>query len=225
MSSKIEVLDQGYVQLVDNMGDDLSVVRSARVSYNAGWRAGTDKGSDTNLIGYLARNQHSTPFESCVLTFEVEAPIFVIRQWHRHRTWTYNEMSARYTELPEKSYTPFIEQITTQSQDNKQMRTEHVSENAEEIQDLIVGSCHASFDVYRRLLELGAPRELARGVLPLNTYSKMFATANLWNLVKFIKLRDHAHAQHEIAVYARAMKQLAMEKYPISMAAFFTDDE
>src|SRR5882672_11447942 len=97
---KIDVLDHGYVRLVDHMGGDLSVVRAARNSYDAAWRAGLDEGGDAKLIRYLYRNRHTTPFEAVTFTFEVCAPIFVFRQWHRHRTWSYNEVSARYTELP-----------------------------------------------------------------------------------------------------------------------------
>ena len=123
MNEAIKVLDHGLVRLVESMGSDLSIVRNARVSYDAEWRAGEDEGSDSRLVNYLMKNHHTTPFESVVFTFEVKAPIFVLRQWHRHRTWSYNELSARYRELPEEFYVPAMEQLTTQSLDNKQMRT------------------------------------------------------------------------------------------------------
>ena len=110
----ISVLDHGFVRLVDYMGDDLSIVRSARVSYDAAWRAGEDQGSDHRLIGYLWKHNHTSPFESVEFQFEVMAPIFVLRQWHRHRTWSYNELSARYRELPEIFYVPKPEHIGTQ---------------------------------------------------------------------------------------------------------------
>ncbi len=159
---QINVLNHGSVRLVEHMGSDLSVVRSARVSYNADWRGG----DDAKLIGYLIKNRHTSPFESVVFTFEVKAPIFVFRQWHRHRTWSFNEVSARYSELPEEYYIPEVSQITTQSASNKQMRTDEIHEDAEMYQNLISLSCDHSFKVYKEMLTAGIPRELARGVLP-----------------------------------------------------------
>jgi thymidylate synthase (FAD) len=124
----IDVLDHGFVRLVDHMGDDLSIVRAARVSYDAAWRAGEDQGSDERLIRYLWKNHHTTPFEAVTFTFEVKAPIFVLRQWHRHRTWSYNELSARYSELPEEYYVPDPKNIgCAESEANKQGRTEPLS--------------------------------------------------------------------------------------------------
>ena len=214
------VLDHGYVRLVDAMGDDLSVVRAARVSYDAAWRAGEDSGSDTKLIRYLMRNKHTSPFEAVTFTFEVKAPIFVFRQWHRHRTWSYNEVSARYTELPEEFYVPELSEITTQSSDNKQMRTTTTHPLADVFQRYIWMSGERQFDIYRLLLKEGCPRELARGVLPLNTYSKMFATVDLHNLFHFLRLRLHEHAQYEIRVYAQAMLALIEPVVPVSVEAF-----
>lgn len=219
-SRKVDVLDHGFVRLVDSMGGDISVVRAARVSYDAAWRAGENEGSDVRLINYLWRNKHSTPFEAVTLTYEVKAPIFVLRQWHRHRTWSYNEVSARYTELPEEYYVPDLSQITTQSQSNKQMRTDVINEHAETIRENISLSCESAFEEYRALLDLGTPRELARLVLPTATYSHMFATVNLLNLMKFLTLRCHSHAQYEIRVYADAMLDLARLVAPVCMAAW-----
>lgn len=216
---KIDVLDHGYVRLVDSMGNDLSVVRSARVSYDAAWRAGEDEGSDTRLINYLARNHHTTPFESVEFQFEVQAPIMVFRQWHRHRTWSYNEVSARYTVLPDLWYTPAVEQITEQSKNNKQQRTDQQIENAETCRRIMAQSCKDSYRDYEKLLSLGSPRELARGVLPFFMYSRMFAKVDLHNLGKFIQLRDHAHAQYEVQVYARAMAELARPVAPVAVEA------
>ena len=216
----IPVLDHGLVRLVDHMGSDLSVVRAARVSYDASWRAGEDKGSDARLINYLAMNDHTTPFEAVTLTFEVKAPIFVFRQWHRHRTWSFNELSARYRELPEEYYVPELPQITGQHASNKQMRTDEQHPDAEDIQSMIASSNMIAFDHYQRMLEMGAPRELARSVLPVGTYSHMFATVNLLNLMKFVGLRDHDHAQHEIRVYAQAMKTLAWSVAPVAVDAW-----
>jgi thymidylate synthase (FAD) len=202
------------------MGDDLSVLRAARVSYDADWRTGEDAGKDEKLIHYLMKNLHTSPYESVVFTFEVKAPIFVFRQWHRHRTWSYNEMSARYTELPEEFYVPEPCQITTQSKSNKQMRTDEQHPHALRIAGCIGVTCEAAFATYKKMMDQGCPRELARGVLPLNTYSRMFATVNLHNLFHFLKLRLHEHAQYEIRVYAEAMLQLIEEYVPVSVSAF-----
>lgn len=216
---KIDVLDHGFVRLVDSMGSDLSVARAARVSYDAAWRAGEDDGSDARLIGYLWRNHHTTPFEAVTFTFEIHAPIFVLRQWHRHRTWSYNELSARYRPLPEAYYLPDISKIGQQATKNKQGREES---NVDRANDLarIDAHCKRAFYEYGRLLEAGWPRELARMVLPVNTYSHMFATVDLLNLLKFFTLRCDAHAQHEIRVFADAMRKLVRPIVPVSIAAW-----
>lgn len=216
----INVLDHGHVRLVDHMGDDLSIVRNARVSYDAEWRTGEDDGKDAKLIEYLIKNRHTSPLESVKFTFDVKAPIFVFRQWHRHRTWSYNEISARYSELPEEYYVPEASQITTQSKSNKQMRTLEAHPDAEFHRNLIQLSCAQSFAVYKEMIADGVPRELARGVLPVNTYSHMFATVDLHNLMGFLKLRLHEHAQYEIRVYAQAMLELVRPTAPIAVAAF-----
>lgn len=216
----IKVLDHGLVRLVDHMGSDLSIVRSARVSYNAAWRAGEDEGKDAKLIDYLLRNRHTTPFESVTFTFEVKAPILVFRQWHRHRTWSFNEVSARYSELPAEFYVPAMDQITTQSSSNKQMRTDVVNPEAGRARRVIQDTCSRAFDSYKELLRVGVPRELARCVLPVNTYSHMFATVNLHNLFGFLKLRLHEHAQYEIRVYAKALLELIEPIVPVAVGAF-----
>ena len=220
VDSKISVLDHGYVRLIDSMGTDLSVVRSARVSYDAEWRAGLDQGSDARLIKYLADNNHTTPFESVEFQFEVMLPIFSVRQWHRSRTWSYNEVSARYKELPEVFYVPELGQITMQSTDNKQMRTEVQHPEAAGIQSSIHHSCLQSFKTYKELLNRGTPRELARSVLPMGTYTHMFAKVDMLNLIKFLQQRLHPHAQHEIKVYAEAMVELARPIAPVSFTAW-----
>lgn len=217
---KIDVLDHGFVRLVDSMGSDLSVVRAARVSYDAAWRAGENEGSDQRLIGYLWRNHHTTPFEAVSLTFEVKAPIFVFRQWHRHRTWSFNELSARYRELPEEFYIPEPDKIGAQSRDNKQGRTHDPVDGADDLAAMMRRANGASFEVYRALLVAGATRELARSVLPVSTYSHMFATVNLLNLMKFLTLRCDAHAQYEIQVYADAMRDLTRLIAPVAIAAW-----
>lgn len=220
MNDAIKVLDHGLVRLVDSMGSDLSIVRSARVSYDAEWRAGEDDGKDAKLIRYLLRNKHTSPFESVSFTFEIKAPIFVLRQWHRHRTWSYNEVSARYAELPEEFYVPAPEQITTQSTGNKQMRTSEAHPRAPDWYRLMASHNAISFDMYRSMLRDGVPRELARSVLPVATYSHMFATVDLHNLFHFLNLRLHEHAQYEIRVYAEVMLSLIQPIVPIAVEAF-----
>jgi thymidylate synthase (FAD) len=220
MTQTIKLLDHGHVRLVDSMGSDLSIVRSARVSYDAEARAGEDEGSDARLIKYLYKNRHSTPFESVTFTFDVKAPIFVFRQWHRHRTQSYNELSARYRQLPAEMYVPALDQITTQHTDNKQMRTTEQHPFAADFQAKIEQHNNDTYELYEWLIDEGCPRELARGVLPLNTYSHMFCTMNLHNLLHFLALRDHAHAQHEIRVYAQAMLELIEPIVPVAVAAF-----
>jgi thymidylate synthase (FAD) len=216
----VKVLDHGLVRLVESMGSDLSIVRAARNSYDAAWRAGKDTGSDERLIKYLLKNRHTSPFESVVFTFEVKAPIFVFRQWHRHRTWSFNEVSARYAELPAEFYVPEPEQITTQSSSNKQMRTLEKHPRAEDWAKLMNGANLSSFDMYQAMLADGVPRELARSVLPVATYSRMFATVDLHNLMHFLTLRLHEHAQYEIRVYAEAMLGLVAPVVPVTIEAF-----
>ena len=155
MERLVNVLDHGFVRLVGHMGDDLSIVRSARVSHDADWRSGDDSGKDEKLIGYLMRNRHSTPFESVTFTFEIKAPIFVVRQWHRHRTWSYNEVSARYTELPEEFYVPDMNQVTTQSAVNKQARTDERHPLAESIVNELRAQNELAFQSYKNLIHIG----------------------------------------------------------------------
>lgn len=222
LKEAIEVLDHGHVRLVESMGSDLSIVRNARVSYDAEWRTGADAGKDEKLINYLYRNGHNTPFESVTLTFDVKAPIFVFRQWHRHRTWSFNEVSARYTELPEEFYLPEPELIGRQAGGNKQMRdlVETDSDWGQSVVELMDTQNQDAFEIYRHLIHDGVPRELARSVLPVSTYSHMFGTVNLHNLFRFLHERMHEHAQYEIKVYAEAMLRLAEPIAPVAVAAF-----
>jgi thymidylate synthase (FAD) len=220
-SDKIDVLDHGFVRLVDHMGSDISIVRAARVSYDAAWRAGENEGSDVRLINYLWRNKHTSPFESVTFTFEVKAPIFVLRQWHRHRTWSYNELSARYRELPEEFYVPKPEHVGVQAKDNKQCRIVTNSIECDtSASEIIKAHSEMAFDTYRTLLNKGVPRELARSVLPVNTYSHMFATVDLLNLLRFCTLRSDPHAQYEIREYSDAMAKLVTPIVPVTMKAF-----
>jgi thymidylate synthase (FAD) len=230
--SEINVLDHGYVRLVDSMGNDLSVVRAARVSYDAQWRHGVTSGdSDARLIKYLWANRHTSPFEHVSFTFEVKAPIFVFRQWHRHRTWKFNEVSARYTELPEEFYVPDISKIGVQSKKSKQVREFRNFTDDSQIMDRVAQisnyetTCQESFKIYRDLLAKGWPREIARAVLPLATFSSMFATVDLHNLFKFLGLRLHEHAQYEIREYAGAMADLIKPIVPVCYEAWENSHE
>lgn len=220
MSEIVHVLDHGHVRLVESMGNDLSIVRNARVSYDAEWRAGEDEGKDAKLIAYLWRNKHTSPFEAVQFTFDIKCPIFVARQWHRHRTWAYNEVSARYAELPEEFYVPALDKITTQSASNKQARTAEQHPIADSIQHTIRVNCRLMHGVYQALLGQGCPRELARSVLPVATYTHFFGTVDLRNLFHFLELRLHLHAQYEIRVYAEALLELVRPIVPVATAAF-----
>jgi thymidylate synthase (FAD) len=231
------VLNHGFVRLVDHMGSDLSVVRAARVSYDADWRSGEDEGKDSKLIRYLLLNQHTSPFESVVFTFEIKVPIFILRQWGRHRTqgyndgagigyekyWAYNEVSARYTELPDEFYIPDPSMIGRQSKDNKQARDIDALNDAEllsrrEAQCILLREqCQRSYELYRFLLDDGWPRELARTALHVNFYTRLFATVNLHNLLLWLNLRLHPHAQYEIRRPAIAVLELVTNIVPVTI--------
>jgi thymidylate synthase (FAD) len=250
---KINVLDHGFVRLVSYMqpapdysvldnpeyggsGEDvliyahrgwrgdLEIVRNARVSFDANWRDGQDEGSDDRLVRRLHARGHTSPFEAMVFTFEVKAPIFVFRQWHRHRTWSYNELSARYGVLPEEFYVPEFDQIRPQSKTDKQGRQmDETIPTAATAQYSIRSHSAEAFRRYHEMIQMGVARELARSVLPVNTYSRMFATVNLHNLFHFLTLRLDSHAQYEIRVYAEALLQLIESVCPVAVAAFKTD--
>jgi len=219
MTQFIDVLNLGHVGLVEHMGTDLAISRAARVSYNAEPRE-----EDAGLIRYLLKNKHTSPFEAVVFTFDVKAPIFVYRQWHRHRTWSYNELSARYKELPNEWYVPLAETIGVQSETNKQARIIDTSKEDRgrmaAMQLQIDAACDHAFKVYEALLADGCPREVARIVLPLATYSHMFATVDLHNLFHFIRLRADSHSQWEIQQYANAMLELITPIVPNAVEAF-----
>lgn len=231
MDNKIDVLDHGFIRLIDSMGSDLSIVRSARVSYDADSKAGEDEGSDSRLINYLYNNNHNTPFESVTFTFDIKLPIFVTRQWHRHRTQSYNELSARYRQLPAEFYIPEPHLIGFQSPDNKQMRETLTIEEYNKLTDLekevieftraAMQSCNeAAFEFYQTFIEAGIPKELARSVLPVATYTHMFATMNLHNLFGFLRERLHTRAQYEIQQYAEAIVFLIYPIVPVATDAF-----
>lgn len=217
---RISVLDHGFVELKNSMGSDMAIVQSARVSYKGLYEQETLTEKDEKLIRSLIRRKHTSPFECVSFTFIVKAPIFVLRQWHRHRTWSYNEVSARYKRLPNDFYVPATEQITHQMKHEKQMRDDVQNRNWSMIQGIIQDNNKAAYDRYEQLIALDCPRELARSVLPVNIYSEMYATVNLHNLVHFLKLRCDEHAQYEIRVYADAMLELAKTVAPVAMDEF-----
>lgn len=216
-----KLLDYGLLRGVDCMGSDLSISRAARVSY-----AAPPRPEDHKLIHSLWRDQHTSPFEHVVFTFEVGAPIFVFRQWHRHRTWSYSELSARYRPLSERFYVPEPEMIGYQHPTNKQARLLGAEMSHDQLTTRMAEATQVrqqnekAFALYRQLLANGWPRELARSHLPVSTYSDMFATVNLHNLFRFITLRKHEHAQYEIRVYAEAMLELIQPVVPIAVDAF-----
>jgi thymidylate synthase (FAD) len=216
----MEVLDKGFVKLVDYLGGDKTVVNSARVSYD-----GVSKGeeADNKLIEYLYNNEHLTPFEHCQITFHVKCPIFVARQWFRHRTGKYNEISGRYVEFKDEYYIPDAHRICGQSKDNKQCSGDALTLDVQrKARDKIEEACNNSFKEYYELLNSGVAREIARGVLPLNTYTQFYFTIDLRNLFNFIKLRLHSHAQYEIQVYAEKMLEIIKKLYPVSTKVFCT---
>jgi thymidylate synthase (FAD) len=215
------VLSLGYVKLVDFMGGDNRVVDSARVSYGKDNLASRDPVRDEKLIHYLWRNKHTSPFESTMFTFEVKAPIFVVRQWMRHRTWSYNEISARYTEVDDDFYIPEPGAFGHQSKSNKQQRdVDMYQENGVLWFCTMRDHCLETIAKYQSYLRQGMPRELARTILPQNMYTRFYGTVNLANLFKFLSLRDHDHAQFEIREYAKAIDLIVADKCPISHSAF-----
>jgi thymidylate synthase (FAD) len=214
----INVLDKGYIRLVEKMGSDWSPLRSARVSTGGDEDKNTDNDmdlKDRKLIQYLLDNGHTSPFESIVLTFEVKAPIFVIRQWHRHRTWSYNELSGRYSELPCEYYVPDEDKIGKQGKLNKQSRDTSSEVDASEQIRYFIEACNSADGDYRYLLDNEWPREIARAVLPVNWYTRMYATVNLHNLFGFLRLRNHSHAQYEIREYAKAIEEIVKAHFPV----------
>lgn len=210
---EIPVLDHGYVKLLDVMGNDEAIVDAARISYD---RRG--KTADRALLRYLMRNRHTSPFEMGEMKFELKMPIFVARQWVRHRTCSMNEMSARYTELPDEMFVP--DTLEMQSTDNKQGRAEGSVLGQDNLRDIIQQTNEDAYRSYRILLDCGVSREIARGVLPVNIYTKFVWKMDLHNLMHFLKLRLHPHAQKEIRVYAEIMETLVKKYFPITYEAF-----
>ncbi len=217
----LPVLDHGFVRVIDYMGDDAAVVQAARVSYGRGTRKISE---DEGLIRYLMRHWHSTPFEMCEIKYHVKLPIFVARQWIRHRTANVNEYSARYSIMDKEFYIPAPAQLAAQSADNRQGRGAVLGgEEARRVLSLLRQDAEQTYAHYEEMLDesgLGLARELARMNLTLNTYTQWYWKTDLHNLFHFLRLRADAHAQYEIRVYAEAMLETVKAWVPLSFAAF-----
>ncbi|MEM9012076.1 MAG: FAD-dependent thymidylate synthase [Pseudomonadota bacterium] len=216
------VLDHGFVRVIDYMGDDAAIVQAARVSYGAGTKKARD---DTGLIRYLMRHWHSTPFEMCEIKLHVKLPVFVARQWIRHRTANVNEYSARYSILDREFYIPAPENLSAQATSNRQGRGE-VLEGAEaaRVLDILKTDSARAYDHYEEMLsqedQAGLARELARMNLPANVYTQWYWKIDLHNLFHFLRLRADAHAQYEIRAYAEVMCRIVADWVPAAYAAF-----
>lgn len=215
---KINCLDKGFVRLVDWMGNDEAIVQAARVSYGKGTKSVSE---DRGLIRYLVRNKHTSPLEMVEFKFHCKMPIFIARQWVRHRTASLNEMSGRYSEMPDECYIPDVNRIKEQSTDNKQGSGDELEMLVQNgvLEDMIEEQ-RDSFDLYHSYLERNVARELARINLPLSTYTEWYWKMDLHNLFHFLRLRLHQHAQYEIRVYAKALYDLIKPIVPIACEAF-----
>jgi thymidylate synthase (FAD) len=221
------VLDHGFVRVIDYMGDDSAIVQAARVSYGRGTKRVQE---DAGLIRYLMRHHHTTPFEMCEIKFHIKLPIFVARQWIRHRTASVNEYSARYSILDKEFYIPAPEHLATQSVTNRQGRGEILDgEEAATVLTMLRDDAERCYAHYASMLNegdsadpsrRGLARELARMNLTLNTYTQWYWKTNLHNLFHFLSLRADAHAQYEIRVYADEMMRVTEAWVPIATAAF-----
>jgi len=226
----LPVLDHGFVRVVDYMGDDSSIVQSARVSYGKGTKKVS---TDSGLIKYLMRHRHSTPFEMCEIKYHVKLPIFVARQWIRHRTANVNEYSARYSILDKEFYLPAKENLAVQSKNNRQGRGDLINgKQAQDILKILKEDAEKSYNDYETMLnerydgtiinenKKGLARELARMNLTLNTYTQWYWKTDLLNLLNFLSLRADDHAQYEIRAYADIMIDTLKRWVPITYEAF-----
>ncbi len=217
-----EVLDHGFVRVIDYMGDDAAICQAARVSYGTGTKSVTN---DEGLIRYLMRHWHSTPFEMCEIKLHVKLPVFVARQWIRHRTANVNEYSARYSILDREFYIPAREHIAAQSTVNNQGRGELLSdEEAAKVLEILKADSARSYDNYEAMMsqdgQAGLARELARMNLPANIYTQWYWKVDLHNLFHFLRLRADPHAQYEIRVYAEAIAAVVADWVPAAYGAF-----
>lgn len=243
MHQEFKCLDHGFVRVVDMMGNDEAIVQAARVSYGSGTKATSE---DRGLIRYLMRHWHTTPFEMCEIKLHVKLPVFVARQWIRHRTANVNEYSARYSVLDNEFYTPEVADILPQSKTNKQGRDGELPlEMREGMRELISDQSQVAYGAYEELMhgwpwvhadgtpvdqehddfdthkgELGMARELARMVLPVNIYTQWYWKVDLHNLFHFLRLRSDPHAQMEIRVYANAICKIVKAWCPLAYEAF-----
>lgn len=225
----MKILDHGYVELIESWGSDESIIESARMSTQKGFLGWGPKengeAGDEKLLKYLYENKHATPFEFAGMVIEVQAPIFVFREWHRHRTQSYNEASARYSPLPDLNYIPTVERLLESSKTNRQAGR---ADGAEPLTELgaqsfcvaLENSYVRSESLYQSALEIGVPKELARIHLPVGRYSRMRASANLRNWLAFLTLRQASQAQWEIRQYANAVAQHVQEKFPRTYELF-----
>jgi thymidylate synthase (FAD) len=226
----IPLLDHGFVRVIDYMGDDAAVVQAARVSYGKGTKKVSE---DKGLIHYLMRHRHSTPFEMCEIKFHVKLPIFVARQWIRHRTANVNEYSARYSILDREFYVPAPDQLAAQSAANRQGRGDVLTgDEAARVLEILKSDSSTSYDHYVEMLNEneagerisearhGLARELARMNLPLNFYTQWYWKIDLYNFMHFLSLRADPHAQYEIRVYADAMLDVLKKWVPLTAEAF-----
>ena len=226
----IPVLDHGFVRVIDYMGDDAAVVQAARVSYGKGTKKISD---DAGLINYLLRHRHTTPFEMCEIKYHVKLPIFVARQWIRHRTANVNEYSARYSVLDREFYVPEEGHLAAQSSSNRQGRGNILSgKEAKRVLDILREDAQMTYDHYIEMLneseegniidvsKEGLARELARMNLTLSTYTQWYWKTDLHNLLNFLSLRADTHAQYEIRVYADAMMETLQRWCPITFQSF-----
>ncbi|MDC7230249.1 MAG: FAD-dependent thymidylate synthase [Sphaerochaetaceae bacterium] len=219
LDKEFPVLDHGFVRLVDYLGSDERIVQSARVSYGSGTKTYRQ---DKGLINYLLRNDHTSPFEQVNFTFHVKMPIFVARQWIRHRTGRVNEISGRYSVMSDECYQPDPAHINFQSDDNKQGRTADPvdDEMAKKVLSILSEDQKRSYDTYQKLLDMGIARELSRIDLPLSLYTEWYWQMDLHNLFHFLQLRLDAHAQYEIRIYAQTILDLVRKVCPIATEAF-----
>lgn len=213
-----EVLDRGFIRLVDFMGGDLMVVQSARVSFGQGTK-GEEK--DRKLIRYLLAHGHETPFEQSVFQFHVKCPLFVARQWFRHRWSSFNEISGRYTVFDdEEFYVPGKKRVQEKVNKQGSVVAETTDDEHRAFADRVRAETERAIAAYRELLAEGTAKELARIVLPLNMYTQFYWSVNARSLMNFIKLRSDLHAQYEIRCYSEAIREIFREKMPWTSAAF-----
>ncbi len=225
LGKEIPRLDHGFIRVIDYLGDDAAIVQAARVSYGEGTKTTRD---DRGLIRYLMSHWHTTPFEMCEIKLHVKMPVFVARQWIRHRMANVNEYSARYSILDREFYIPAPEHLAKQSGTNKQGRAETLSpEQAEQVRQILLRDASAAYDSYERLAkseqdggEYGLARELARINLPVNIYTQWYWKTDLHNLFHFLRLRDDPHAQYEIRTYAEAISDIVEGWVPMAHEAF-----